>query len=225
MKGKIRQHLHIMGADGARMLLLSLIVIGVTGGLSWIWQYRKVWNTARKVSAQAKGELIIVLGMKLRNAEPAELYVQRLDRAVALLRSHGAARVLIVGGKTGTSPISEAEAGKQFLVRAGVDAGVILKEEASRHTLENLQQARALFADLNAPPPVLVTSRFHLARTREMANGLGIEHTLCAAEDKIHMDLSTLFAMAREAFFLNWYAVGRNWSRWTRNAASLQRIT
>lgn len=215
----------MVGGDGLRMLLLSVAVIAVTGGLAWVWQYRRVWVAAHKTSVHANGDLLVVLGMQLRKGKPRRLYVKRLERALALMRSNPAASVLILGGRTGNSPISEAEAGRQFLVHAGVDERLIRKEEASRHTLENLRQARVLFAEMNEQDPVFITSRFHLARTRALAHGLGIPHSLCAAEERNRINPSTLIAMAREAFFLNWYLVGRNWSQWTKNAASLQRIT
>lgn len=215
-----------IGADGLGMLILSNIVILMTGGISLAWQCRKVYRIARQspVSVPAS-EYYLVLGKRLQNGRVTSDYARRLTRAAYLLKQFPQGRILILGGVTGTDGISEAQAGKDFLQVAGISESSILTEDASHHTLENLRQARALLRPASNLPSVLITSRFHLARCHVLASGLGIPHRLCAAEDELPTDLSTLMRLLSEAYYLHWYAVGKALSTWMRSRRMLDKIT
>ena len=63
----------------------------------------------------------------------------------------------------------------RWLERAGVDAERIIVESASKTTVENLQNSRALIDDDDARIGI-VTNNFHLFRAMRMAERLGIEH-------------------------------------------------
>lgn len=63
----------------------------------------------------------------------------------------------------------------RWLERAGVDTDRILVESASKTTVENLQNSRALIDDDDARIGI-VTNNFHLFRAMRMAERLGIEH-------------------------------------------------
>ena len=60
---------------------------------------------------------------------------------------------------------------------------------------------------------MLVTSRFHLARSSLLATGLGIAHTRCAAEDSRLPALGDLARMLVEALLIHWYVTGRCFAR------------
>jgi hypothetical protein len=68
---------------------------------------------------------------------------------------------------------------------------------------------------------VLVTSRFHLARASMMARGLGIQHSLCAAEDQPWV----CWPMLQEAFLIHWYVTGRTVARLIGSTRMLARIS
>jgi uncharacterized SAM-binding protein YcdF (DUF218 family) len=107
----------------------------------------------------------------------------------------------------------------------GLPADTLLIEEQSLHTLDNLRHARGLLDEDWAQSVVMVTSRYHLARSRTLARGLGLHPIVCAAEDRLRLDPLTLWRLVLETGYLHWYEVGRLWSRWTRNRHSLARIT
>ncbi len=223
----MRQDLReIIGIDGLVTLILSNILILATAGISWLWQLGCVHRVARSAPDTTRAsELAMVLGFRLKHNNVCPEYAQRLDRARALLHSRSVQRVVIVGGRTGKSDASEAAVGKQFLVARGIAESAILLEESSRHTLENLRHARARLRLDNDAAFVLITSRYHLARSLALASGLSLRPFPCAAEVRLAYNPLTLLKLAREAYFLHWYYVGRTWSRWTGNRKSLARIT
>jgi uncharacterized SAM-binding protein YcdF (DUF218 family) len=215
----------MMGGDGLVTLLLSNLLIVATLGLSWLWQCGRVYRIARDAPTDGvDGDLIMVLGRRLRRDQVSAEYAARLDRARHLYRQGGPRQILIVGGHTRGNRTSEAEQGRAYLQRGGVPAEQLLTEDRSRHTLENLHHARQTLGPRRQAPLVLVTSRYHLARSQVLAQGLGLQPRLCAAEARLGHDPGTWLRLLREAYYLHWYAVGKTWSRWTGNAASLARI-
>lgn len=214
------------GKDGVATLALSNLIMLATAGTFWLVLLLRVYRTAKHASCQPdRGRYLLVLGMRLRNGEVTPEYVQRLERARQLLTRDPACKAVLLGGKTGAGPRSEALAGLDYLTARGITPDRVALEDRSRHTLENLREARALLATGNGPAPLLVTSRFHLARSAAIADGLGIQHRLCAAEPELRLDGSTLLHLANESYHLHWYYIGRTWARWTRNGKMLGRIS
>jgi uncharacterized SAM-binding protein YcdF (DUF218 family) len=213
-----------IGRDGVFTFLLAGGVFFATGGLTWLAHLRSVTRTAHRTGCDAPPLPIVVLGMRLRDGAVLPDFACRLERARALATDRPELPLLILGGHTDASGISEAEAGRDYLVARGLDRGRIHLEDRSRHTLENLQNARRLFGRLGWPAVTLVTSRSHLARAVTIARGLGLDVRPCAAEAQLADGAAARIALAREAFLVHWYWVGRRWSEWTGNRKSLARI-
>jgi len=214
-----------MGWDGLAMLALSNLLLLATLGLSGLWLLRQVWRIARDAPvAGVDGDWIVVLGARLIHDQVAPGYARRLRRVAALHQADPRRRILLVGGHTGGS-VSEAERGREFLLELGLPAASLFIEDQSLNTLDNLRQARRLLAGDRVRPFVLVTSRYHLARSQALARGLDLQPVLCAAEDRLRLKPWTLWRLGLEDWYLHWYEVGKAWSRWTRNRHSLARIT
>jgi uncharacterized SAM-binding protein YcdF (DUF218 family) len=215
----------LVGFDGFAMLALSLVVAAISGGLTIAAACAHALAVARRTASSAAGDAVLVLGMRSRHGVPERAYRARLDRALALSRSNPDARIIVLGGRTTEGQPSEAEIGRLYLVANGFPAERILAEDRSRHTLENLQEYRAAFPLSGGGLPVLVTSRFHLARTALLARGLGIEHVPCAAEERLSWTVRNILLLTREAFFIHWYVVGRTYARISGNRRMAARIT
>jgi len=214
-----------MGWDGWATLLLSNLVLLATAGASGLWLLYRAWRIARDTPfAGVEGDWIVVLGARLSRDRVAPGYARRLRRAAELYRADPRRRILLVGGHTGGS-VSEAERGREFLRELGLPASGLFIEDQSLNTLDNLRHARHLRAEIRERPFVLVTSRYHLARSATLARGLELRPVPCAAEERLRLDPSLCWRLALEAYYLHWYAVGKAWSRWTGNRHSLARIT
>lgn len=217
-----RRRLHF-GPDGFGTLGLSVAVLILSGGLSLAWCFWRVHAIARRAPADVSGGgRRMVLGGGLKDGAPSADFAARLDRA-RLLAAGG--DILLLGGATRPELPAEAEVGRKWLLARGVDADTITTECGSRDTLENLRAARNLLAPFDAHAVILITNRYHLARSSMMAAGLGMPHRLCAADDLLRYDSRTILRLVCEAFFVNWYVVGRSWATVTRNRRMLARIT
>ena len=58
-----------------------------------------------------------------------------------------------------------------------------------------------------------------------LAKGFKIEHSLCAAEDKLPSDAKTFLRLMLEALYINWYYVGKVFSHVTGFKHMLDRIS
>ena len=138
-------------------------------------------------------------------------------------------QVIILGGLTGANQISEAQAGADYLVARGMNCRQIILEEQSRHTLENLQNARTLL--LNHPAEsrefnaAIISSRYHLYRVITLTRGLNLSLQPVAAEDHFSFSFLNLLRVMKEAYYLHWYWSGKLWVFITANKKSQARIS
>ena len=209
------------------MLALSFALMLVSLGASLLLAFGHVlWVALRTPNVGPSATAIVVLGMRLDAAgEPTPCYAARLDRAMTLWQQARDGRIIVLGGSTVPGARSEADAGAAWLCAQGVPADRIEIEDRSRHTLENLQHYRERFPVRTAGQVLLVTSRFHLARSAMLAAGLGIAHTLCAAEGSRMAALRDVPRMLNEALLIHWYVTGRCFARLTGNRRMAARIS
>ena len=216
-----------IGRDGLAMLALSGILMLASLGTTLLAALAYVvWVGAVTPATAPPASVIIVLGMRLGpDGRPRSRFRRRLDRARLLLARAPGAEIVVLGGRTLAGVVSEALAGRRYLQHLGVPAERVRLEDRSRHTLENLRNFRAQFANAMPEPPVLVTSRFHLARSSLMARGLRLAHTACAAEEHAGALLREAPRIATEAVLIHWYLVGRTYARWAGDHRMAARIS
>lgn len=212
-----------VGGNGFKMLLISNALLLITLGATLLPALmRVVWVAVKTPVMTDRREQILVLGVKLKACLVRRDYQQRLERAQALLQAGRGGQVVLLGGRTSRHCCSEAEAGREFLLHHGVADQAIQLEERSRHTLENLRCVREQLGD--EMDSILVTNRYHLARTAALADGLSLKYVLCAAEDRLSVHPRTLLKLLLEAWYLHWYYCGALWARLVQDHASLARI-
>ena len=107
---------------------------------------------------------IVVLGARVVDGGPSRMLAERLQTALKVF--HDAPRPVVVTG------FGEAAVMAQWLVHHGVPEYLVVVEPHARSTNENLERAWALFG--HATRLTVVTSNFHVARTRVWAWHLGI---------------------------------------------------
>lgn len=215
-----------MGGDGWFTLALSTTFIFFAAGLTLSWVGCRVLRQARLTAAGCDPdiELVLIPCVQLSAGKPNPDFRLRLERAIRLHQQTGC-RLLLMGGVTGSATISEAAAGRQFLLDRGIAPAALILEDGSRNTLENLHNSRERLRRGNIQRYALTTNRYHLARCQALANGLGLSPALCAAEERFILHPSIWPRLLLEAFYLHWYHTGKLWSRLTRNRHSLSRIS
>lgn len=208
--------------DGIQTLMLTCVLLTASAGLLLLPSLIYVYRAAKRATDDAPaGSECLVFGKRSRNGHIDGEYRLRLAKAAELFRQQPR-RLILLGGHTTFGEPSEAAMGQNELWRRGLstDAPIYL-EEQSQHTLENLRNSRTLYQH----HPVLISNRYHLARCSMIANSLGMDHSLCAAEPKLPGDFMTYLKLTKESFFILWFQVGKSWALLTNNRRMLDRIS
>lgn len=116
----------------------------------------------------------IVLGAALAGDAPPPNLRARLDHALDLYRRGQVRRIILTGGRTPGASVSEAAAGRRYLLDRGLAAEALLLEEASTSTWQNLQNSRSLVLANDLGAVVLVSDATHMLRALKMARDLGL---------------------------------------------------
>lgn len=102
----------------------------------------------------------------------------RVDHGIALFRRDAAPRIVFAGGES-TPGVVESDVMAAYAEQQGVPAAAILRERASRDTIENARFAIALLRrelDMTRRPRiVLVTSDYHIERAARLMRCAGAE--------------------------------------------------
>ena len=211
--------------DGALTLIISIFILLSSFGITYILTLFHVYKVAKRTNYLCgTTDIIMVHGMKLTCNKINKDFTLRLNRALNLHDKYRA-YILLLGGIGGGNSISEAEAGKQYLIDKGVKLDFILVENQSRYTLENLFNARSLIGDLDMKCCSLLSNRYHLARISAYAKGMNMDITLVAAEKEFKLTIFNLSHFFTETFYLHWYYTGKYWSYATNNTRNIKRIS
>ncbi|MCS5478626.1 YdcF family protein [Corynebacterium sp. YIM 101645] len=150
------------------------------------------------VSALPSDRPVLVLGARTRHGRPGRILTARLARALQLIDT----QPVVVSGR------GEAAAMAEWLVGRGVDEQRILLEPLAVSTNENLENAQALLPDTRCW--TVVSSDFHVWRTRLWARHLGIPVTVVSARTPGNLLVP---ALLRECLALPHSALRIAWRR------------
>ena len=166
---------------------ICLIIISFSGFLAFYGNYD---NT------QGDEDVVIVLGAGVRGERVTRDLANRLDKAVEYHAKNPKALIIVSGGQGIQERITEALAMERYLIKKGIPAKKILKEEKATSTYENF-----LFVDelLKQKFPqgysaVFITNTFHIYRAEGIAKSAGVTARHLGAKTK-------------------WYAIPANYLR------------
>ncbi|MCC6514669.1 MAG: YdcF family protein [Geothrix sp.] len=215
-----------LGPGGAASLGLALLSFLGLAGLPWLFRFRQVLQGAPGEDPIA-ADAIIVLGRRLERDRLTPVFEARLAHAESLWRQGLAPRIFVAGGTTGTATRSEAEAGRDWLLGRNLPPAVLLVEDRSQHTLENLFNVRSVMRSEGWRTLLMVSDPLHLARPRATALGLGLEVRCSPAREAppTRGSLAWWRRAALEGFLLHWYHTGMLYSRLIGRRAQLERVT
>lgn len=120
-------------------------------------------------------DAIAVLGASQYWGEPSPVFSNRLDHARDLWDQGVSPVIITVGGKIDGDITTEAEAGRDYLVDAGVPAERVIALPAGVDTLESMEMINAELRANGWDSVTLVSDRVHLARTKAIATALGLD--------------------------------------------------
>jgi uncharacterized SAM-binding protein YcdF (DUF218 family) len=213
-----------LGPGALPSLAVATVIAVACAGVPVAWRLGQVLATARR-DQRRPVDAILVLGRTLERDRPSAVFAARLDHGARLFHQGLAPCILVTGGLTGDATRSEAEAGREHLLEAGVPSAAVHCEGRSRHTLENLYNAREAARRQGWRRLLVVSDPLHLARARAMATGLGLETWCSPAPGAGPGGGRGWLRAVREALLLHWYHTGVLYSRLTRNRRNLARVT
>lgn len=167
----------------ARFVTRALIVLAA----AWFVTLLCIAGWSRRSSTET-ADAIVVLGAAQYGGRPSPVLKSRLDHALGLYKLQRAPRVVLTGGRRPGDLISEAAAGRRYLVRRGVPNDVMMLESAGRTSLASIFGAAQLLrarrdsiagrnadaAALPEPTVLLVSDPFHMLRLEILARLQGL---------------------------------------------------
>lgn len=150
-------------------------------------------------------DYIIVLGCKINAyGKPMRVLRSRLKLAIKKYESLDVKPYIIVcGGKGNDEPISEGQSMKEYLINEGIPSKMILVDDKSLSTYENLLYAKNIIEKRQKNYKVtIVSSRYHLLRVSEIVKSLNMKASLLGSKTTL---VYYPCALCREvvAFLLN----------------------
>jgi len=160
---------HPLLAALAALLFAVAVVVVVSGVVVWRAAHR---DDASRVD---HADAIVVLGAAQYDGEPSPVFAGRLDHAALLWEQDRADLVLTVGGKQPGDRTTEADAGRDYLIRHGVPADAVVALPVGSSTWESLEAAAAHLQAHDLRSVFLVSDPWHNARVKAMASDLGLD--------------------------------------------------
>ena len=133
-----------------------------------------IWWTAREDS-QPASDAIVVLGSAQYNGRPSSIFAARLEHAMKLYKAGVAPVIVTVGGKETGDQFTEAEAGRDYMAKAGIPTKALLAVPKGVDTLESMKVVEAAFVQHGWHSAVLVTDPWHAMRAQRMAQDAGMD--------------------------------------------------
>jgi uncharacterized SAM-binding protein YcdF (DUF218 family) len=152
----------------------------------------------------------VVLGAAVDDDVPSPVLQERLRHAAGLFDSGQVRWIVVTGGVGQGDTLAESEAGRDWLIDAGIPSDRVLIETKSRTTKQNLVFAQPLLTEHDIHRVLIVSDPLHMRRAMRMASGLGLDAHPSPTRTSRFQTLGTQLPMlAREVYFTVHYFVTR----------------
>jgi uncharacterized SAM-binding protein YcdF (DUF218 family) len=158
------------------LLRRSLIALGITAGVA-VTVYAValvVVIRAAHDDQQRNAAAVVVLGAAQYNGRPSPVLRARLLHGLALYRKGFAPLIVVTGGTATGDAVSEAEAGRRFLLAEGAPVAAVVSLPEGKNTDETLDAVADWVTRTGSDEVLLVSDGFHMARLRVEARRHGI---------------------------------------------------
>jgi len=125
-----------------------------------------------------KVDSVIVLGAGLKGETPTLVLLERLNYTIEYLNKNSNTKAIVSGGQGFGETITEAEGLKRYLVSHGISEDMIIKEEKSTSTYENMIFSKKLYEKTigkKLEKVMIITNDFHMFRSKLLARRAGLE--------------------------------------------------
>ena len=187
----------VLGASRWRRLSMVTALLGLVWLWAWSMPVTSLWlrgaleSRYPPVALQGlpRAQAIVVLGGGMSPPGAGRLWpdlsaaADRVWHASRLFHAGKAPIVVMSGGADPTlSPVSEAQAMRDFILDLGVPNSAVLLEEGSRNTRENAQFTARLLRQRQIDRVLLVTSALHMRRSMAHFRAQGLTVVTAATD-------------------------------------------
>lgn len=155
-----------------KVLLVAIILcmVWLTGSIGYIGIYGALDMTPSDT------DYAVILGAEVQGDQPSAILRERLDMGLKFMQEYPDAIVIVSGGQGGDEQLPESQVMYNYLESRGADMSRVYQENRSRNTRENLKFSGELAEKLglDRTKVTIITSEFHLARTKYIAQSLGM---------------------------------------------------
>ncbi|ERI94802.1 hypothetical protein HMPREF1982_00727 [Clostridiales bacterium oral taxon 876 str. F0540] len=133
-----------------------------------------IYNGSKTDSA--KVDYLVVLGAGLWGDTPSLALRQRLDESIEFIKDNPDTKIVLSGGKGPGETITEAEGMKRYLISKGIDERLLIKEERSTSTKENMKFTKELLKQADGRDKIrikIITNNFHMFRAKLLGKNNG----------------------------------------------------
>ena len=132
----------------------------------------QVWKTGQRYEPRAAGA-IVVMGAAQYDGVPSPDLRARLDQAALLWHQHYSSSIMVTGSKEPGDTYTESQASARYLRSVGIPAADIL-QAGGRNSWDNLSEAAPTLLAHGDVTVLVVTDRFHEARSLAIASSVGL---------------------------------------------------
>ena len=163
-----------------------------------------------KLDEKAHCDVAIVLGAATSNGEVSPVYRERINHGIWLYENGYVDYLILTGGVGKGNEKSDAYVAKQYAIKKGVPEQVILIEEKSTITEENLEHAKEIMDAFSMDTAIIVSDPLHMKRAMLMASDYGIDACSSPTPTTMYKSAKTQIPfLAREVFFYSGYSIVR----------------
>lgn len=175
--------------------LFLLLILYIAGNAASIYTYSTKDETRNADTA-------IILGAAATDEGVSPVFRERINHGIWLYQNGYVKKLIITGGYGEGNLYSDSYIGKQYAIGQGIPEDVILLEEASTITEENLENAIEVMKNNGYDTALIVSDPLHMKRAMLMAQDKGMNAYTSPTRTSMYKGIyeKAKFA-AREVFF------------------------
>ena len=155
-------------------------------------------------------DVAVVLGAAVTDSEVMPVFRERLNHGIWLYQNGYVDYLILTGGVGEGNTLSEAYVAKQYVLSQGIPEAVILIEEASEITEENMANAKGIMDAQGWESAIIVSDPLHMKRAMQMACDCGMRAYSSPTPTTMYRSARTkLPFLLRELFYYTGYMLLR----------------
>lgn len=149
------------------ILLISLLIM-------FAFCCFQVFSYSDKYSDKS-ADVIIVLGAGTNDGQLSNIFRERMNHGINLMKDDKAKYLMITGGIAQGQKISDSKAAKNYAISQNIPDDKILIEEISTTTFTNILNAKIIMQKKDLKNALIVSDPYHMKRSMKMCSKIGID--------------------------------------------------